>query len=444
MVNDDRTGSPPGSPRRWARREQGGVRGPQMKGMLVLAALAALTAAGLGDVSHIVVVGDTVTALAHTYATSPQAIVAANHLANPDVIPIGSTLDIPVPASAPAPVPTRAPAPAPVPTFTTHVVAPGENLTGIAHKSGVSVASLVALNAIANPDIVPIGTVLKITEVTPTAAPAAQTAAPPAPQVVVTFVTHTVVPGDNLTGIAAAGRVSVASVVTLNSIANPDVITIGTVLKVSEVTTTVTPPTPPPSATGPLPYTLPPPAVPPTLSFTVQPGDTVSALAARYGVDEQTITSLNGITNPSLLRIGQVLKVPNPALGGVEAVLVHYSEVYGVDPALVEGLAWQESGWQERVVSGVGAVGIMQVMPGTAAFTSTYLVMAPVDLTNENQNIQAGVAFLAFLIRQAGGNEALAVAGYYQGLGSVMARGEYLDTQRYVADVEVLKAHFAS
>jgi LysM repeat protein len=45
-------------------------------------------------------------------------------------------------------------------------------------------------------------------------------------------------------------------------------------------------------------------------TYTVRPGDTLSAIAARYGTTVQAIAELNGIENPSLIRVGQVLRIP--------------------------------------------------------------------------------------------------------------------------------------
>ena len=45
-------------------------------------------------------------------------------------------------------------------------------------------------------------------------------------------------------------------------------------------------------------------------TYKVQPGDTLSAIAARFGTTVKELAALNGITNPSLIRVGQVLKLP--------------------------------------------------------------------------------------------------------------------------------------
>ncbi len=47
-------------------------------------------------------------------------------------------------------------------------------------------------------------------------------------------------------------------------------------------------------------------------------------------------------------------------------VVVRIARQHGVDPHLALAVAWQESGWQQRRISSAGAIGVMQVLPGTA------------------------------------------------------------------------------
>src|SRR2546421_5314552 len=67
---------------------------------------------------------------------------------------------------------------------------------------------------------------------------------------------------------------------------------------------------------------------------------------------------------------------------------------HGVNPYLVMGLAWHESGWQAAVVSSAGAVGIMQVMPSTAAADGPALLKRKVNLFDPGDNIDMGTAIL--------------------------------------------------
>ena len=245
-------------------------------------------------------------------------------------------------------------------------------------------------------------------------------------------VNHVVVAGESLWGIAQRYATTPQAIAAANHLANPNLILIGENLRIAGIAPTPAATSGPP--VGP---------VAPAVMHTVVPGDNLTLIAARYGVTPEALASINGISNVNFLRIGQVLRIPSPPLSQVEALLDHYSEIYGINVALVKAVAWQESGWQEPVVSSVGALGVMQIMPKTGTFAAAYLVHHPVDPLNVKANIEAGVAFLAYLLRLSGGNAPLAVASYYQGFDSVVGRGMYLDTKAYVANVMALEQRFS-
>ncbi len=116
---------------------------------------------------------------------------------------------------------------------------------------------------------------------------------------------------------------------------------------------------------------------------------------------------------------------------------------YGVPAALAEAVAWQESGWNNAEVSSIGAVGVMQIVPTTWTWIDQYLTPSdPLGTQSASENIRAGVLLLRQLLQLTGGNEQLAVAGYYQGLASVQKHGMYPDTRQYVVDVLALAQRF--
>jgi N-acetylmuramoyl-L-alanine amidase len=117
----------------------------------------------------------------------------------------------------------------------------------------------------------------------------------------------------------------------------------------------------------------------------------------------------------------------------------------GVPTALAEGIAWQESGWNNDEVSSIGAVGVMQIVPTTWAWIDRYLTPAdPLGTVSATENVRAGVLLLHQLLQVTGGNETLAVAGYFQGLSSVKRFGMFRSTRRYVANVMALAQRFGS
>jgi hypothetical protein len=135
---------------------------------------------------------------------------------------------------------------------------------------------------------------------------------------------------------------------------------------------------------------------------------------------------------------------PQPTPERVTAGEIAYvANANGVPAALAEAIAWQESGWNNDEVSGVGAVGVMQIVPGTWDWIDRYLTPShPLGTTSAAENIRAGVLLLHQLLAVSGGDESLAVAGYFQGIASVKAHGMYASTRQYVANVVALTQRF--
>jgi len=131
-----------------------------------------------------------------------------------------------------------------------------------------------------------------------------------------------------------------------------------------------------------------------------------------------------------------------PSRSTVRRLIVATARRFSVDPALALALAEQESGFQQRAVSPADAVGTMQVLPATGTFVARYVIRRPLDLLRAHDNITAGVALLGQLTRAAPVDQA--VAGYYQGLGSVRKNGMYADTKAYVRNVLALRRHYSA
>ena len=167
-----------------------------------------------------------------------------------------------------------------------------------------------------------------------------------------------------------------------------------------------------------------------TDTYHVQAGDTLFRIARTYGVDVTALARSNGIrANAPLLR-GAVLHIPG-RLARVNALLTQTAGQTGVDPKLVRAVAWMESGWQQGVTSPTGAVGIMQVEPSTGEWISRYLAGRPLDLSVAQDNVLAGCLLLHHLVTIHGGDVKAALAAYYQGDSSIARHGVYSDTERY-------------
>ena len=116
-----------------------------------------------------------------------------------------------------------------------------------------------------------------------------------------------------------------------------------------------------------------------------------------------------GIVDPSLWKVAYPTGLL-PVIKGQGAS--------GVDPYLVAAIIREESQYDQQAVSRVGAIGLMQVMPGTANAVAQRLGIPAVgrdDLFDQETNIQIGVRYVEQLLAQFSGNVALAIASYNAG-----------------------------
>jgi peptidoglycan hydrolase-like protein with peptidoglycan-binding domain len=177
----------------------------------------------------------------------------------------------------------------------------------------------------------------------------------------------------------------------------------------------------------------------------VRSGETLTAIAQRYATTVSRLAQANGIDPARVLPVAARLRVP-AATGGppagqsltVRMLLDRWAAHYRIDPALLRALAWQESGYQNHVVSPAGAFGVMQVTPATWEFVEVVLLGRKVERTVEG-NVRVGAAFLAHLLRLFGGNERLALGAYYRGPAAVRRHGLGPETTHYVENVLALR-----
>lgn len=194
-------------------------------------------------------------------------------------------------------------------------------------------------------------------------------------------------------------------------------------------------------------------------TYVVRRGDTLSAIAARFGTTSGAIARANNIRNPNLVVIGKQLAIPAGSSGvkaaGLPAkLLAHPDRValrptferwaahYGVPADLLEALAWVESGWQRTVVSSTGAVGIGQLQPATVDHVRLLIGIPALDPTNTDDNIRMSARFLRFLLDRTGGDSSTALAAYYQGLRSATTSPILGETKQYVATVLAFRPFF--
>ncbi|GIC74314.1 hypothetical protein LFLT20_13180 [Limosilactobacillus fermentum] len=167
---------------------------------------------------------------------------------------------------------TPIPAPQPVehvghPATGTYTVQPGDTLSGIATKFGTTYQILSAINGIGDPNQIWPGQVLKVTGA------ASQES------------TYYVQSGDTLSSIATKFGTTVSNLVSLNHISNPNVIYVGQKVYVGEATQGQ------------------------SNAYTVQSGDTLSGIAAKFGTTWQDLAQKNGLANPNVIYVGQTLTI---------------------------------------------------------------------------------------------------------------------------------------
>ena len=329
-----------------------------------------------------------------------------------------------------------------------HTVAPGETLSGIAAVNGLSPAAVAAANGLSPSAFVVAGSNLTIPALEAAAAPVA---AAPAPAPTATGTGYQVAPGDSLSAIAARMGVSRAALAAANGLAADGWVIAGTRLRA-------------PGATA-APTAAPSPAAPePMGGYTVRPGDTLGALAARSRVPVAQMAAMNGLDPNRILPAGTALKLPtgspvaatsaapptivpaaapNASPGTLSSSQIGtIAAQHGVPASLASAIAWQESGNNNAMVSSANARGIMQVMPGTWDWVQSNLSSTRLNPSSATDNVHAGALYLGQLLRDTGGDPAMAAAGYYQGLSSVRRIGMLPETRRYVANVLALRGRF--
>lgn len=227
----------------------------------------------------------TVTAAEPTPTNTPPAPTPTTPAATPThTVPVATPTN-----TVPAPTATRTPTAttAPPSGACTYVVQWGDTLYSIARRYNTTVSVLASMNGITNPNYIRAGQVLYV----PCATPVAPTATP-VPGCSGFY--YTVVAGDTLYSIARRYGTTVTAILAVNYIPNPNLIYVGQRICIPGIVGPT--PTPVPGACR--------------AYYTVKAGDTLIAIAAKYGTTYWAIAIANNIANPNLIYPGTTLCIP--------------------------------------------------------------------------------------------------------------------------------------
>jgi LysM repeat protein len=343
----------------------------------------------------------------------------------------------------------------------THRVERGDTVWDLARHYGTTVTAIIDANGLDSKATIRVGDTLVIP------APAS-TGKAPTQRARTATATHVVRNGDTVWDLAQRYDTTTHAIISANSLGSDAVIRVGDKLTIPGAKASSKASAPTASGTKK--------STGAASRYTVKAGDTLGAIAKRFGSSVAAIASANRIADPSLIRVGQVLSIPGgvptglvgdtfagrtypkdvvsaanvnkqilnessvPTRAQMRALIVKTAKQQGVDVSLALAIAYQESGFNQRAVSPANAVGVMQVIPSTGEWIST-MVGRDLDLLDPHDNVTAGVVLLRYLTRNADSLDQ-AIAGYYQGLSGVRKYGMNTDTKQYVKSVRALMKKF--
>ncbi len=285
-------------------------------------------------IDYTVVAGDTLIGIGVRFGVDWPLIAAVNGLTGDSLLQIGQVLRIP---GANAPTPTAAEmtqivtrqedaaAIIPAGPYKSYFVQPGDTLSGIATRFGVSWRELARANGLGEETVLQVGVVLRVPLPSPDAdQSAAATAAQPAQA-----------PG------ASTGTNAVAA----NSSVSPEPTARPAAVAASAQQATAASAALPPEASA---------------TYVIRPGDTLSRIAARFGISWQELARANGLSEHDILAVGGTLVIPQArgAAGGASArthtiangdTIISIAQRYGVD-------------WRELLrINGLSETSLLQV-----------------------------------------------------------------------------------
>jgi LysM repeat protein len=200
--------------------------------------------------------------------------------------------------------------------------------------------------------------------------------------------------------------------------------------------------------------------------YTVRSGDTLTGIAVATKTSIKTLARANHLQNINRIFQNQVLCIPYPIKQGhvpsglmsngtvrwyaysalesstqsqVKKTLRQAAAHYHLPVSLLQAIAWQESGWQQRIISRDGGIGVMQIMPYTAMGLNASLGKRH-DPYKLHDNIYLGAYYLHILWKNFHGDLNKVISAYNEGGWAVVHQGIF--NWHYVNNVRCLMNSF--
>ncbi|CUW14133.1 LysM peptidoglycan-binding domain-containing protein [Leuconostoc gasicomitatum] len=326
--------------------------------------------------------GDTLSKIASSNKMTLAQLASLNKITNVNMLRVGQVLKVTRTSSAVQPVKSTTTTTAKVNTAS-YTVKSGDTLSKIAANHHMSLVQIAVLNKITNLNAIRIGQILKVSGTVASTSQSAPAASKPTTS---TSTTYVVKSGDTLTAIANKNGVTLSNLLSWNKLSRGAIIYPGQKLTLQQVINTTTSSTTSTTTTS----------TTTTNSYKVNSGETLYGIAAKLGMNVNTLLTLNGLKLTSTIYVGQVLKISGtttstatpvtseistPVAGNIStAGLSIYQAAWlktavadakiatigtGVLPSITVAQAILESGWGQSILTSAPYYNLFGIKQGT-------------------------------------------------------------------------------